>query len=466
MNRFSSYIAISFVLVTLFFGSTSFSQTKARSEDAKSQEANEQEARMEWFGEAKFGMFIHWGAYSMAGGEWNGETHHHEWLQLTAKIPLAEYTEFASKFNPAQFDADQWVSIAKDAGMKYLVITSKHHDGFAIYDSQCSDHDITDLTQFGRDPLKELADACEKHGLQFCVYYSLGRDWEDPDVPTKGARRSNLIDYPNEEEKVFSRYFERKVKPQVRELLTNYGPIGILWFDTYEVITKEQSVELKQIIRELQPNCIINGRIGHRQGDYKVSEQKIPENGSYEPWESCITMNGHWAYNKADKDWKSSKKMIETLVDIVSKGGNLLLNVGPTGEGVIPAPSVERLSEIGDWMDVHSEAIYGCGPTPFGIELGKQVKDKNGKKKVVEKLPWRATTQTGKIYIHVLEWPEASITLPQVDSTIERAYFLGSDLAALKVTQSDESTEIRLPETKPDSLVPVICLELQTEPTE
>ena len=287
-------------------------------------ETNEidQKTRMAWFREAKFGMFIHWGVYSQAGGEWNGETNHHEWLQLTAKIPLAEYTELAKKFTPTKFNADEWVKTAKDAGMGYLVITSKHHDGFAIFDSKSSGHDIADVSAFDRDPLKELAEACKKHDIRFCVYYSLGRDWEDPDVPTgrgdKVGFRSNLVDFPNESEKDFSKYFERKVKPQVRELLTGYGPIGIFWFDTYGLITKEQSVELKALIRELQPECIINQRIGHGLGDYKVSEQKIPADGSYDPWESCITMNGHWGYNKADKQFKSPKKMVQSLIDIVS----------------------------------------------------------------------------------------------------------------------------------------------------
>lgn len=424
-----------------------------------------QESRMKWFRDAKFGMFIHWGVYSQAGGEWNGETKHHEWLQLTAKIPLAEYTEFAKKFNPQQFDADQWVQIAKNAGMKYLVITSKHHDGLAIYDSASSKHDISDLTQFGRDPLQELASACKKHGLQFCVYYSLGRDWEDPDVATgrgdKLGFRSNLIDYPNESEKVFARYFERKVKPQVRELLTNYGPIGIFWFDTYGHISEEESLELKAMIRELQPKCIINQRIGHRLGDYKVSEQEIPADGSYDPWESCITMNKHWAYNKADTNWKSPAAMIESLIDIVSKGGNLLLNVGPTGEGIIPAPSVERLAVIGDWMTVNGEAIYDCGPTPFGIELGRKVKDENGKKKVVDKLPWRATTQKGKIYIHLLQWPNKELGLPKVGSKITSAFLLEQKSNPLTVTQTSESTVIKLPAAPSKSLVPVICLSLE-----
>ena len=434
-------------------------------QETETKEPLSQEARMAWFRDAKFGMFIHWGVYSQAGGQWNGETHHHEWLQLTAKIPLAEYTEFAKGFTPHSFDADKWVQVAKAAGMKYLVITAKHHDGFAIYDSASSTHDIVDVSKFDRDPLKELAAACKKHGLKFCVYYSLGRDWEDPDVPTgrgeKVGFRSNLVDYPDEGKKVFSRYFERKVKPQVRELLTNYGPIGIMWFDTYGLITQPQSKELKELIRELQPECIINQRIGHKLGDYKVSEQKIPTDGSYDPWESCITMNGHWGYNKADTKWKSSEAMIESLIDIVSKGGNLLLNVGPTGDGIIPAPSVERLTEIGDWMKVNSEAIQGCGPTPFGVELGRTVKDKNGKKKVVDKLPWRSTTRDGKIYIHLLEWPGKEITLPKVGSKITSSFLLGQETSSLTVTQMDESTVIKLPESQPKSLVPVICLSIE-----
>ena len=211
------------------------------------EEADKFAARMAWWKEAKFGMFIHWGVYSKAGGEWNGETNHAEWLQLTAKIPLAEYTAYARTFNPEKFYADEWVRIIKDAGMKYLVITSKHHDGFAMYDSQCNDHNIVKGSAFKRDPLKELAEACHKHDIRFCVYYSLGRDWQDPDVPTgRGSKvgwRSNLIDFPDEDKKDLSKYLERKAKPQICELLTNYGPIGVMWFDTYELLSREQGEE-------------------------------------------------------------------------------------------------------------------------------------------------------------------------------------------------------------------------------
>ena len=451
------------LLSIVLFANVSFGQVVAATEPAIESTVSQQE-RLQWFRDAKFGMFIHWGVYSQVGGEWNGETNHHEWLQLTAKIPLAEYIELAKKFNPTEFDAERWVKIAKDAGMKYLVITSKHHDGFAMFDSTSSSHDLADVSKFDRDPLKELADACEKHDLHFCVYYSLGRDWEDPDVPTgrgdKAGFRSNLVDYPNESEKVFDRYFNRKVKPQVRELLTCYGPIGILWFDTYGLISEEQSKELKALIRELQPECIINQRIGNNLGDYKVSEQKIPADGSYDPWESCITMNGHWAYNKADSKWKNPKSLIKSLVDIVSKGGNLLLNVGPTGDGLIPSPSVERLELIGDWMKINGESIYGCGPTPFGEELGRKEKNKDGEEKVVGKLPWRATTKANKIYVHLFEWPADKLVLPAIDQEIQNVYMLGHESEAFKVIESNEHVSISIPVKQVVSLVPVICIEL------
>ena len=423
---------------------------------------------LQWWQDAKFGMFIHWGIYSQAGGEWNGETDHAEWLQFTAKIPIREYTEYAKKFNPLEFDADQWVSLAKRAGMKYLVITSKHHDGFAMFDSPSNDYNIIKGTVFGRDPIKELAEACQKQGLKFCVYYSLGRDWHDPDVPTgRGKRkawRSNLVDYPDEDRKDFSKYFERKVKPQVRELLTQYGPIGVMWFDTPELITRKQSVELKKLIHQLQPDCIINARIGNELGDYTTPEQQIPDTVDRRPWETCMTLNGKWGYNKADQNWKSSELLIRNLIDITSKGGNYLLNVGPTGEGVIPAPSVERLRAVGDWLAINAEAIYDCGPTPFGDELGKYVgsKPNNGRKKQPFKASWRwrATTKPGKLYIHVLDWPGPELKLPAIKSKATKAYLLADKShASLPFTQTDNSFLISLPAEPLDSVATVICID-------
>lgn len=255
--------------------------------------------RMEWWKDAKFGMFIHWGVYSKAGGEWKGSTNHHEWLQFTAKIPLKEYTAFAKTFDPKNFDPDQWVTVAKNAGMKYMIITTKHHDGIAMFDSKVSDHNIMKLAGLEKDPIRQLNEACRKQGLRFGVYYSLGRDWEDPDVPTgkhqPAGWRSNLIDFPDEKSKVFNRYFKRKAMPQVRELLTNYGPIDVMWFDTPELISPAESKEMLDMIRSLQPNCIVNQRVGNDLGDYGTPEQTIPPEASANPWETCMTLNGHSA---------------------------------------------------------------------------------------------------------------------------------------------------------------------------
>lgn len=433
-------------------------------------EAEAKKERMAWWKDAKFGMFIHWGAYSKAGGEWNGETNYGEWLQFSAKIPLAEYQAFAQSFNPVQFDADQWVRIAKSAGMKYLVITTKHHDGFAIFDSPSNPYNIVEASDFKRDPIKELAEACAKHDIKFCVYYSLGRDWEDPDVPTGGfgnapiGFRSNLIDYPDESIKDFSKYFERKVKPQVRELLTQYGPIGIMWFDTYGVITKDQSTELLEMIRELQPNCIINSRIGHNLGDYGTPEQKIPSGSDIKPWETCMTITSkYWGYNKT-AGYRDSETLTRNLIDIVSKGGNYLLNVGPTGEGIIPEPNIERLNVIGEWLAINGESIYGCGPTPFGPEVGhysKTEKDSKGKPKFIAEWKWRATTKSDKLYIHLFEWSE-SLQIPKVDQQITKAYLLADpQKKRLQLSQTDSGISIILPEHAPDAIASVICLELE-----
>lgn len=233
---------------------------------------------LQWFADNKFGMFIHWGLYSEAGGEWNGKkTRGGEHFMLYERIPLKEYAKLAEEFNPVEFNAEQWVRTAKEGGMKYIVITTKHHEGFAMYDSQCSDYNIVDATPFKRDPIKEIVDACRKENLKIGFYYSLGRDWEDPDVPTnwpqKGGR-SNTWDYPDEDGKSLPAYLKRKAIPQIKELLTNYGKIDFMWFDTPELVTKEQSKTIRELIYKLQPECLINDRIGNGEGDFKTVEQK------------------------------------------------------------------------------------------------------------------------------------------------------------------------------------------------
>ena len=424
-------------------------------------------ARMAWWREAKFGMFLHWGAYSRAAGEWKGTTNHAEWLQFTAKIPLAEFEPFARGFNPVDFNARDWARMAKDAGMKYMVLTTKHHDGFAMFDSPSNPYNIVKATPFKRDPVRELADACRAEGLKFCTYYSLGRDWHDPDVPTgrgdKKGWRSNLIDFPDEGKKDFAKYFERKVKPQVRELLTQYGPIGVMWFDTPELITKAQSEELLKMIRSIQPDCIVNVRIGNGLGDFGTPEQEIPSAISAKPWETCMTMNGKWGWNKFDKNWKSTETLLRNLVDIVSKGGNYLLNVGPTGEGTFPPESVERLAAIGKWMKVNGEAIHGCGPTPFGAELGAfhpTEKDAKGHPKFLPAWDWRCTTKPGRLYITVFTWPGAPLVLDGVKGRVTKASLLADPArAALLIQQDGGRVAITLPAAAPDPMASVVCVE-------
>jgi alpha-L-fucosidase len=411
--------------------------------DPESHEAVAQ--RLQWWTEARFGMFIHWGLYAQDGCFWKGQDGVSEHMMLKLQIPIAEYATIADVFNPVKFNADEWVRIAKDAGMKYMIFTAKHHDGFAMYESLCNDYNIVEGTPFQRDPVRELAEACRKHGVKFGVYYSYGRDWHDPDVPTDfkadGFRRSNTWDFPDEDGKDFAKYFERKVKPQVRELLTQYGPIDVLWFDTPEKNTAAQSRELLNLIRRLQPDCIVNSRLGHGLGDYTVEEQTIPADGHPLPWESCMTINRHWGYKKDDHDWKPASELVRNLVDIASKGGNLLLNVGPTGEGVIPAPSVERLREVGQWLQVNGEAIYGTSASPL---------QKSDWGRCTQKVSADGTT----LYLHVFDWPEdGKLFVPGLTGRVESAFLLAvNPRQPLETSSTAGGTTIRVPPSAPDAL--------------
>ena len=411
--------------------------------------------RLVWWSDARFGMFIQWGLYAQwgchypgANGEMlNGGSEH---MMQRLKIPLADYAKIADVFNPTNFNADEWVSIAKNAGMKYMVITSKHHDGFAMFDSASSDFNIVKRTSWHRDPVKELAEACRKQGLKFGVYYSLGRDWQDPDVPTRDGYRSNTWDYTNETAKVFSNYFVRKVKPQITELLTQYHP-AVLWFDTPEKISAAESQELVDLIHKLQPDCIINSRVGHGLGDYGVSEQKIPGAGDRKPWETCMTLNGHWGYFLGDEKWKPAATVIHNLVDIISKGGNYLLNVGPTGEGIIPQGAVEDLNTVGAWMKMNGESIYGTTASPLKAQPS-----------------WGRVTCNGhKLYLHVFDWPkDGKLTVNLSPLTATNAYLLADPKQKLKTdfAQTSRGVDknvciINLPPVPVDSIDAVIVLE-------
>ena len=301
-----------------------------------------------------------------------GQAQGKEHFMLHERIPWKEYAKIADDFNPVHYDAEKWVLTAKEAGMKYIIITAKHHDGFAMFDSPSSDYNIVTRTPYGKDPMKALVDACRKHDMKFGFYYSLGRDWQDPDVPTnwpEKAGRSNTWDFPDEDGKVFNSYFERKVKPQIKELLTQYGEIDVVWFDTPELISVAESQELRALILELQPNCIINSRIGNNEGDYVVTEQEIVKKILDEPWEACITMSANWGYVEYDTIYKSSELMTRQLLEIVSKGGNLLLNNGPTPEGEITQDASKRLIQMGTWLNRNAEGVYGSSPWKISNEL-------------------------------------------------------------------------------------------------
>lgn len=340
---------------------------------------------LHWFREAKLGLFIHWGLYSQTAGEWKGHpTKGGEHFMLYERIPLKEYAAIANDFNPVKFDASQWVRAAKQAGMKYLVYTTKHHDGFAMYHSACSDYNIVKCTPYGKDPLKELAEACQKEGIKLGLYYSLGRDWEDPDVPTnwpEKAGRSNSWDYPDEDSKQLPAYIERKVKPQLKELLTNYGEIAIVWFDTPELVTRQQSQELRDLIHSLQPQCLINNRIGNGLGDYSIIEQKLSDKIINKPWEACMTMGRNWGYNRYDTIYKKPDVLIRNFVDIVSKGGNLLLNVGPDQSGCFPGQTDIVFQTFHKWLEKNGESIYETVPwRVFGEELSAGVQEEKEQK--------------------------------------------------------------------------------------
>jgi len=411
------------------------------------------EERIEWWREAKFGMFIHWGLYAVPAGEWNGEKTggYSEWIMHKKRIPVKEYEQLAEQFNPVKFNAEEWVKLAKDAGMKYMVITSKHHDGFAMYHSKVSPYNVVDATPFKRDPIKELAEACRKEGIKFGCYYSIDRDWHHPDAFCANQGEGNTWDYPDDSKKDFNKYLKVKALPQVREILTQYGPLGIIWFDGVGTKTAEQNEEIIAMVRDLQPYCLINSRLGDwksfKWGDYRsMDDNKVANELLPYGWENPGTINKTYGYSKNDQRWKSTKTLIRMLVDIASKGGNYLLNVGPTGEGVIPQPSVERLRAMGKWLEKNGEIIYGTSGSPLG------------------RLPWgRCTAKPGKLYLHVFDWPaDGKLKVPGLKDKVKKAYLLADKSADLPVYfgEQDKAT-IAVPEKAPDAIDTVIVLEVR-----
>jgi alpha-L-fucosidase len=425
--------------------------------------------RMAWWRAARFGMFIHWGVYSVPAGTYDGQQIKGigEWIMNNASIPVAVYARYAAQFNPTGFDADQWVSIAKNAGMKYIIITAKHHDGFAMFHTKVDGFNIYDATPFKRDPLAELAVACQKQGIKLGFYYSQSQDWHHPGgfAIKHGGRKTEHWDPAQDGD--FDQYLQNVALPQVRELLTNYGPVAVLWFDTPRQMTPQRGQPFIDLLHELQPQIIRNNRLidGGKTGDTETPEQYVPPQGfPGRDWETCMTINDTWGYKSYDTNFKSVETLLRNLIDIASKGGNYLLNVGPTAQGVIPQPEVDRLEAIGKWLDVNGEAIYGTGPTIFGAEAGDLVpgkKDRHGRPLVNAKWEWRCTTSPGKIFIHIFKWPTAPFELPPVKSRIVNAYLLADAEQVLPFTQTDEKVLITLPPVPLDPIATVVCLEVQ-----
>ncbi len=394
-------------------------------------------------------MFIHWGPYSYLAGEWNGQHipvgTEAEWIMQRFNIPAADYRRIARNFNPEHFDAERWVALAKATGMKYLVITAKHHDGFAMYQSKVSGYNIVDWTPFKRDPVKEIADACRRNGIRFGIYYSHREDWDDPNG------FGNTWDY-DRTKKNFDRYLETKSKPQLRELLSNYGPVSLVWFDR-GMDTAEHARQFRDLVHQLQPSCLINGRIGSYgqdlMGDYQdMNDNGIPTNGLQEYWEAPQTMNTTWGYSKFDQQWKTPGEVIHRLVEIVGKGGNYLLNVGPMADGTIPAPSVATLEKVGSWMRANSESIYATSASPLQPQ------------------PWGRTTVKGnKVYAHVFSWPaDGKLPISGLRNAVVAAYPLTQSSLKLKVTRVDGTNVLETPPNPLDSVDTVLVLDLDGPP--
>ena len=401
-----------------------------------------------WWREARFGMFIHWGLYAVPAGTWKGWQTDHigEWIMYHARIPVAEYEKLAERFNPVRFDAREWVRVAKEAGMKYIVITSKHHDGFALYHSRCSAYNIVDATPYGKDPIADLAEACREAGLKLGFYYSQVQDWHEKDAV------GNDWDWPDESEKDFARYLEEKCKPQIRELLTQYGEIGLIWFDTPKDCLPEHSQQLFDLVKELQPNCIVNGRIGNQRGDYiSTGDNMIPALPLDKDWEVPATLNDTWGFKSFDKNWKSSVELIRLLVTINSRGGNYLLNVGPTAEGIIPKPSVDILLEVGQWMERNGESIYGTKATPvFPYDYSQ----------------WGGiTSKPGRIYLHLFELPKR-LGIHGLANRVTGMRFLADPGRQLDFEQQNVSSlkqhrlQIQMPDKAPDPVDSVIAVDI------
>jgi alpha-L-fucosidase len=354
-------------------------------------------AAREWFQNAKFGIFVHWGIYSELGGD--GKSGLAEWIMNDDRIPARKYERLAQFFNPAHFDADAWVSSFKAAGARYIVVTAKHHDGFAMFHSQVSAYNVVDATPFKRDPIAELATACRKQQLRLFIYYSQ-LDWHHPDYYPRGST-GQFAGRPDSGD--WNRYLEFQ-NAQLRELLTNYGPIGGIWLDGWwdqQGTAQQGNWQLAQtyrMIHALQPAALIVNNHHQRPfpgEDYQTFERTMPDGGGTLPLEMAETMNGTWGFNLSDDNYKSPETLIRTLVGAAGRGANFLLNTGPMPDGRIQPENLQTLSEIGAWFRIYGRSIYDSRAGP------------------VSPRPWGVTTRgAGIIYIHILDWRDEPLFVP------------------------------------------------------
>lgn len=426
--------------------------------------------KMKWWRDAKFGMFIHWGDYAVLAGMYKGHEIKHggEWIMNRAKIPVKEYQQYARQFDPVKFDPDAWVRMAKEAGMKYIVITAKHHDGFAMFNSKASKWNIVDATPYHKDVLKMLAAACKKYGMRLGFYYSQAQDWNNPGgaaarkVATDGWANpdsAQIDDYtaaheghwdPYQTSESMDWYMNHIAVPQVRELLTNYGKVSVLWWDTPVHMTDEYAKKLQALLK-LQPGIITNDRLKRPDfpGDYMTPEQHIPESAIHgKDFEVCMTMNGTWGYKSYDDHWKSVKTLVRNLIDIASKGGNYLLNVGPKADGTFPQQSVDILKGMGQWMKVNGEAIYSTQKSPLPpLAWGRCTMKKQGGNTV--------------LYLSVFDWPvDGKLMVPGVNNEVLSASLLANG-KKLKTEAGNDGLQIHVPSESPDSIASVIKLEIK-----